>query len=239
MVVTMAYWCYLPSAFVRSFLILLFLGSLSLVLGTLSLVSIHWHVVIILRRRSMFDVRHDLVSSFFGSWTIYGLPMASSRHYSMDHSSLACPVVELCHFFLVLIGIIFFFPTLLLFRSIDLASLSATCLCCIIVIVMASSTVYSLFQCVGLLVAIFCLILKILLMIDTWLSLSFVLSSLHCRDMTRPSSFSHVVDGIFFCRLYLVLISVFSSMLASRSQHYRFIILYYIFFVFPVDFVIH
>jgi len=227
MVVTMAYWCYLPSAFVRSFLILLFLGSLSLVLGTLSLVSIHWHVVIILRRRSMFDGRHDLVSSFFGSWTIYGLPMASSRHYSMDHSSLACPVVELCHFFLVLIGIIFFFPTLLLFHSIDLASLSATRLCCIIVIVMASSTVYSLFQCVGLLVAIFCLILKILLMIDTWLSLSFVLSSLHCRDM------------IFFCRLYLILISVFSSMLASRGWHYHFIILYYIFFVFPVDFVIH
>jgi len=210
------------------------LGSWHSVLGFYPLTCSH-HV----RRRSMFDVRHDLVSSFFGSWTIYGLPMASSRHYSMDHSSLACPVVELCHFFLVLIGIIFFFPTLLLFRSIDLASLSATRLCCIIVIVMASSTVYSLFQCIGLLVAIFCLILKILLMIDTWLSLSFVLSSLHCRDMTRPSSFSHVVDGIFFCRLYLVLISVFSSMLASRSQHYRFIILYYIFFVFPVDFVIH
>jgi len=189
--------------------------------------SIHWHVVIILHRHSMFDIWHHLVSSFFGSWTIYGLPMASSRHYSMDHSSLACPVVKLCHFFLVLIGIIFFFPTLLLFCSIDLASLLATRLCCIIVIVMASSTVYSLFQCVGLLVAIFCLILKILLMIDTWLSLSFVLSSLYCCDM------------IFFCRLYLVLISVFSSMLASRSQHYRFIILYYIFFVFPVDFVIH
>jgi len=138
------------------------LGSWHSVLGFYPLTCSHH-----LRRRSMFDVRHDLVSSFFGSWTIYGLPMASSRHYLMDHSSLACPVVELCHFFLVLIGIIFFFPTLLLFRSIDLASLSATRLCCIIVIIMASSTVYSLFQCIGLLVAIFCLILKILLRIDT------------------------------------------------------------------------